>query len=375
MRILHALPALNRGGTERLVLALASYQQQQGHRVVVVTFDPLNLWPEESARLQLKTFPCTTAIHRLLRRPVHDAPGFAEFLKVWEPDVIHSHSHWTERIVLACLDQPGVMRWRPVFIQHFHLEYSEWQRPRWHQIRHWFGRWQLTLSHWRRGTRFLAVSQATTAYYRRHLPAPLTRRLHCLPNFLALPVRSEPRPAPHTPLRLLAVGRLVAVKRHDRLLALAAELIRLGLSFELRLIGDGPLRSELETRIQQLGIGDYVQCRGNQPEMLACYEGADVLLHPAISEPFGLVILEAMARGLPCIVEQSSLGPRDFLKPGINGLSADFGDAHGTARSVIDLSRSPNLYRQVSKSSIDTATGFLLPSYWQSLSTVYGVPS
>jgi glycosyltransferase involved in cell wall biosynthesis len=296
---------------------------------------------------------------------VHDAQGFEQFLRAWHPDVIHSHSHWTERILLACLDQPAVL------IQHFHLEYQEWQRPQWHQIRQWFGRWQLCLSHWRRSTRFLAVSQATTSYYRHQLPAPLARQLHCLPNFLALPLRSEARSCHHTPLRLLAVGRLVAVKRHDRLLALAAELIRCGLAFQLKLMGDGPLRSELETRIQQLGLGEHVMCYGNQLDMLACYEAADVLLHPAKSEPFGLVILEAMARGLPCIVEKSSLGPRDFLISGINGLTAEFEDAISTARVLTELIGSPIVYRQISERSIAMASDYLLPCYWQRLSVFY----
>jgi UDP-D-galactose:(glucosyl)LPS alpha-1,6-D-galactosyltransferase len=105
--------------------------------------------------------------------------------------------------------------------------------------------------------------------------------------------------------------------------------------------------------------------------MLACYEAADVLLHPAKSEPFGLVILEAMARGLPCIVEQSSLGPRDFLISGINGLSAEFEDAVGTARVLTELIDSPAVYRQLSESSISMASDYLLPGYWQKLSAFY----
>ena len=184
MRIMHALPALNRGGTERLVLALASYQQQMGHRVVVVTFNPLNLWPEESAHLHVKNFACTFVTHRLFRRPLHDAEKFSKFLSDWKPDLVHSHSHWTERIVLACLDQPVLL------IQHFHLEYQEWKRPRWNLLRNWLGRWQLCLSHWRRGTTFLAVSQVTRAYYRHHLPAPLARRLQCY-LILYLPVQQS----------------------------------------------------------------------------------------------------------------------------------------------------------------------------------------
>lgn len=365
MRILHALPALNRGGTERLVLALASYQQQMGHSVVVVTFNPLNLWPDESAHLHVKTFACTFVNHRLFRTPLHDAQEFAQFLSNWQPDVVHSHSHWTERIVLACLDQPVAL------LQHFHLEYQEWRRPRWNLLRNWFGRWQLSLIHRRHHTSFLAVSQATTGYYRNHLPAPLAHRLQCLPNFLGLPVRSTPRSAPHAPMRLLSVGRLVAVKRHDRLLDLAAELMRSGVSFELSIAGDGPLRHDLETRIQQSGLNSCVKCCGNQSDILRWYENADILLHPAESEPFGLVILEAMARGVPSIVEQSSMGPRDFLSPGINGFACDFTDTSAVAKILIEIIRSPALYCQVSSASIETAKNFSLSLYWQRLSAIY----
>lgn len=357
MRILHTLPALNRGGTERLVLALASHQQQQGHTVAVVTFDPLNLWPLETAGLHLEVFTCTKAIHRLLRPPVHDASSFTLFLEEWQPDVVHSHSHWTERILLACLRQ------RPVLIQHFHLDYEEWQRPRWLQIRQWFGRWQLILRHWQLGTRFLAVSQSTTAYYRRHLPPLLAKRLWCFPNFLALPIREEPRLKPRHPLKLLSVGRLVPEKRHDNLLLLASALVLAGVSFELNLVGEGPLRPVLQRQIHDLHLSRHVHCYGNQSDMVACYEDADLLLHPAPSEPFGLVILEAMARGLPCLVEESSIGPRDFIKAGVNGLFVQFSDVEACVRRLIWLFSSHEAYHRLSSEALKTCLDFSLKEY------------
>jgi glycosyltransferase involved in cell wall biosynthesis len=365
MKILHALPALNRGGTERLVLALAAYQQDQGHSVVVATFDSLNLWPEETASLSVQTFSCTTAIHRLFRPPEHDAQAFAIFLQTWQPDVIHSHSHWTERIILACLRQQAVL------LQHFHLEYAEWQRPRWHEIRSWFGRWQLSMLHWMHGSRFLAVSQATTAYYHRHLPIPLAHRLSCLPNFLALPACDRPRSSPGTPLRLLSVGRLVPEKRHDQLLFLAQELQRKGCDFVLRIVGDGPIRQHLETRINALGISGFVLCVGNQPEIVTLYDSADLFLHPATAEPFGLVILEAMARGLPCFVERSSQGPRDFLRPDWNGFCVDFDDPEKLAMDILDLMNSPSHYVAISSEAINTSQAFSLSGYWERLSHFY----
>lgn len=367
MKILHALPALNRGGTERLVLALAAHQQQFGHSVVVATFDPLNLWPAESANLDIEEFHCSSVIHRLFRRPVHDAQEFGQFLDQWQPDVIHSHSHWTERIILACLVHPTTL------IQHFHLEYEEWQRPSWYQIRLWLGRWQLCLSHLHRKTCFLAVSQATTAYYRRHLPLLLIKRLHCLPNFIVLPRRSEPRSNCRTPLRLLSVGRLVPEKQHHQLLLLAKVLQQRDFPFQLSLVGDGPLRNELETALHILGLSEHVNLCGNQNQMLTIYENADLLLHPASAEPFGLVILEAMVRGIPCLVERCSLGPRDFLSNGIGGLYVDFTDVSALASLVEHISYSSVLYHNLSATGINKAQTFDLPSYWKALEPWYRV--
>lgn len=369
MKILHALPALNRGGTERLVLALAAEQQRLGHRVVIATFDSLNLWPDESASLVVRFFRCTRAEHRLLRSPHHDADGFAAFLKQWQPEVIHSHSHWTERIVLACLEHPARL------IQHFHLEYPEWVSPRWHQVRAWCGRWQLALSHWKHNTCFLAVSRATYIYYRRNLPCWLGSRLRCFPNFQTLPLVNQARSCPSPPLRFLSVGRLVAVKRHDLLFPLIHELIRCGLDCELHIAGDGPLLQDLKAAAVSWGVAASVHFCGNQQDMMTAYDSADLLLHPAALEPFGLVILEAMARGLPVLMDQACLGPREFVMPDANGLAVDFTNSEATAQRLIELLADPQRYQALSAHSVLTASAYSLDSYADHLLPLYRATS
>lgn len=369
MKILHTLPALNRGGTERFVLTLANYQQNLGHEVVVATFDRTNLWPNESSQLCIKTFHCSRAIHRFLRSPDHDGHEFSLFLNDFKPDVIHSHSYWTSLIVNACPRQPAT------YVQHFHLEYPEWKSSDRFLQRKNLGRWQLAWTCFLRRTRFIAVSDTNEKYYRKNLPAPLLPRLSRLPNFLGLPSRSVPRISCRAPLRIISVGRLVTVKRHSCLLALARILISRSLSFSMEIIGEGPLATDLEIDIEKAGLQDNMRLAGVRTDMIQCYEDADILLHPAIEETFGLVILEAMSRGLPCIVEEDCFGPKEFLNPGKDSLTASFSNPEGVADTIQSLLASDYLYQTISANAISTSKKFSLEDYWNKLAPIYGEES
>ena len=366
MKILHTLPALNRGGTERFVLTLANHQQKHGHEVVVATFDHTNHWPSESSHLRIETFHCSRAIHRFLRQPDHDAHGFTLFLKDFKPDIIHSHSHWTSLIVNACPRQPAT------YIQHFHLEYPEWESSDRLFQRKNLGRWQLTLTSLLRRTSFIAVSETTDKYYRKNLPPPLLPRLSRLPNFLGLPSRSVPRTRWHEPLRVLSVGRLVAVKRHFSLLALARSLISRGLNFSITIVGEGPLAPDLELEIEKAGLQDKIRLAGIRADMIQCYEDADILVHPALEESFGLVILEAMSRGLPCIVEEECFGPKEFLNPGKDSLAASFSNPEGVANIIQRILASKSYFQTISANAIATSKKFSLEVYWNRLAPIYG---
>lgn len=104
--------------------------------------------------------------------------------------------------------------------------------------------------------------------------------------------------------RLLAVGRLIPLKGHDRMLRALAELP----GAELRIAGEGPLRRSLEALARELGVADRVDFAGSVPhaEMPELYRAADVLLHASEREGCPNVLLEAMACGTP--VAASAVG-------------------------------------------------------------------
>ncbi len=120
---------------------------------------------------------------------------------------------------------------------------------------------------------------------------------------------------PNQPLRLAYVGRFVPYKGADMLLHAAAPLIRAG-KIVVDLIGEGPMRGELETLVKELKISDgvimggWVEHTKLQDRLLL----SDVLAFPSIREFGGAVVLEAMAIGLvPVIMDYG--GPGELVNP------------------------------------------------------------
>lgn len=118
---------------------------------------------------------------------------------------------------------------------------------------------------------------------------------------------------------IVSVGRLSAEKHFENTLYAARALKERGIRFCWHLVGDGPLREELEQLARELDVTDCFIFEGNQPNPYPYFRHADLFVHPSYVESFGIVVLEAMALGIPCVVTRS-LGPAEFIEDGINGL-------------------------------------------------------
>jgi glycogen(starch) synthase len=126
---------------------------------------------------------------------------------------------------------------------------------------------------------------------------------------------STPRPAPVTDLhRWLFVGGLSRSKGVDWLLEAFAICHRQDPALTLTLVGDGELRSKLADRAAELGVADAVTLTGAvAPDVaLDLMREHDLLVHPSRSETFGVVVVEALAAGLPVLVTRCG-GPEQTL--------------------------------------------------------------
>ena len=137
-------------------------------------------------------------------------------------------------------------------------------------------------------------------------------RISRIPNFTAMPLLAEVRQVDLSkPIQLVAIGRLVQKKGFDLLLDAFATLVG-SANLHLTIIGDGELRSDLQRMVTSLDIAEKVSFPGWSDDIRSALDQADLFVLPSRDEPFGIVCLEAMARGVP-IVATRTQGPNEIF--------------------------------------------------------------
>lgn len=166
------------------------------------------------------------------------------------------------------------------------------------------------------------------------------------------PLPAEPRP-PRTggdadaPLQIVSVGRLVAKKGYDDLLA-ALALLPADFHWRLLHIGGGPLRGALESQARDLGIADRIAWQGRQPQdqVLAALRAGDLfVLASRVAEDGdrdGLpnVLMEAQSQKLACIATRVSAIP-ELIEDGATGLLVPPGAPQELAAAIRTLGNDP----------------------------------
>jgi glycosyltransferase involved in cell wall biosynthesis len=132
------------------------------------------------------------------------------------------------------------------------------------------------------------------------------------------------------------VGRLVEQKGFAFGLEAFARIADRFPDGRLLIAGDGPLRRELERRAETLGLSGRVLFLGWCPDAAALMGALDLLLVPSLWEGFGLVILEAMARGLPVIASAVG-GIPEVVVAGTTGILVQPRDVDGISRALAEL--------------------------------------
>ncbi len=146
------------------------------------------------------------------------------------------------------------------------------------------------------------------------------------------------------PLRILGVGRLVGVKGHVVLLEALRLLADQGVDAEADVVGGGPLQEELERRARALGLGERVRWHGalGHDAVAALYAQADVFCLPSFAEGLPVVVLEAMAAGLPVVASRIT-GIPEAITDAEDGLLVTPARPDLLAEALARLARDPEL--------------------------------
>ena len=160
--------------------------------------------------------------------------------------------------------------------------------------------------------------------------------------------RSKPSSAGRREPTILYIGRLVPEKGQAVLLDAVALLAARGRLVDVTLAGEGPLRQALERRAEQLGIASQVSFLGavGQDRLRALYEDASIFCLPSFAEGVPVVLMEAMAMGLP-VVSTRITGIPELIEDGSSGLLVAPGRPDELADRLEWLLADPALRREL----------------------------
>lgn len=193
--------------------------------------------------------------------------------------------------------------------------------------------------------RVVCNSRAAADYlhHRGGLPA---KKLAVIPNGLPDVAFQGTEPAlPRVP-GILRVGMIARMndpwKNHAAFLRVAAKVARRFRQVEFLLVGDGPLRAELEKNARAIGLGDRIAFLGDRRDVPAVLAALDVSVLTSVSESLSNVIMESMAAGLPVVAARVGGNP-ELVRDGETGFLVPSGDEEAFAAALQRLLESSDL--------------------------------
>jgi glycosyltransferase involved in cell wall biosynthesis len=338
LRVMQLIQSLARGGAERLMLELSLALGEEGHEVLVVTLQDENAHDEPEYASVVKRSLIPGESFRWPWYLPRAASRLSALLRAWKPHLVFTH---TQNIaVAAALATTG-----PRVVQVFH---SYWEAMAGTPAQQWHRRMLAQWTFGRLGRRGVVVAEPLVENSVRHLGCT-PDRIRCVPNGIRLErFPFVPRTAPRDHPRIGTVGSLTEFKRPDLAIRAFALLKERMPRARLSIVGEGPLRPELERLRGELGLTGDVELPGvcaDVPARLASWD-----LYWQLSRIEGgsppLAVAEAMATGVPAVVSDVP-GLREGVIDGKTGLRVPSGDIRGVAARSVELLASPSLYGDI----------------------------
>jgi glycosyltransferase involved in cell wall biosynthesis len=338
MHVLHLISSAGYGGAEAQILELGRGQVRAGQRIgLLVLHRPKRGRAMHPLVSRARTWGITAAqLEDRVRFPFWLIPQIARQLREGEFDLLHTHGYKADLLgaIAAYLVKIPI-----VATIHGHTDAF----PAVRVYRH------LDLLMLRRFPKVIAVSD----YLRQELIASglAPHRVVTVHNAIdpdvfvsavctdRRKVRAELGIEPNAPV-VLTVGRLNPEKGHRYLLESTRLAFRHISNLRVLVVGEGPLRERLEAMAHSLHLDAVVSFLGWRDDVASLMAASDLFVLPSTRESFGLVILEALALGIPVIATRVG-GVPEVIRTDETGILAEPRDAEALARAMIWALTSP----------------------------------
>ncbi len=178
------------------------------------------------------------------------------------------------------------------------------------------------------------------------------------------------------PYRIGIIANFAPFKRHEDFLRMAAEMVRSRQDLEFWIVGDDTegsgRRKVLEQLAGELGITRYTRFLGHRSDIPDIMRQLHLLVVPSQFEPFGRVVIEAMACGRPVIGSRDG-GIPEIIDDGKTGSLVEVGDYAGFSRAALDLIGNNELRENMSRNSIEAVQRrFSIQAHTKIILDIYG---
>ena len=333
--ILHLVSSLEIGGLERMVLSLAAAQMQAGHTVHIGCLLTEGALAREARTLGI---PVMT----FAKKPGPDIGSVLRIRHVLSEaniDVLHSHNAMPHYYGTAAAIGMGLRRIVNTRHNMGIFPYSARREAlyRMAMLRTDYG---------------VSVCEAARKVFvaRKVIPSAKAVTIVNGIDVLSYPVRNEAArqrlverlSLPRSAVVAVTVGRLTPVKNHRVMLEAIGLARSRGVELALLVVGDGPLRAELEALAVRLGLSGSVRFMGLRRDVPSILEAADVFLQSSLTEGYSLALVEASSAALP-IVATDVGGNAEIVEEGRSGLLVPANDVRAQADALERLCRDGSL--------------------------------
>ncbi len=365
MKVLLFIHSLGGGGAERVTAALANHWATLGWQIDVVT-----LASTEADRFQVQPAVHRTAMNlagessSMIRRVTENIKRIWALRRIIADTKPHVALSMTSRCnVMLALTSLGFKNMVSIGSERIHPpEYPIGAAWAWLRARV-YGLLDAVVVFTGEAQRW--VYDHTSAQLVRVIPNPVTWPL--VPH---RPIRSPNEVGAPGRKRLLAVGRLAPQKGFAALIAVFARLASRFSDWELVIVGEGSERAHLQQMIDRLELGSVVFLPGHVGNIGDWYGRADLFVLTSRFEGFPNVLAEAMTYGLPVISVDCATGPREIVRPQVDGLLIDVDDDSALEGALERLMRNTREREQFARRAIEARDRFAIKrvhAMWMSL--------
>jgi glycosyltransferase involved in cell wall biosynthesis len=364
MKVLHILKSLEKGGAERYVIDLCRELNKRSNidykLVIIQPGNDFGYITNEIPYVELNG----PFIPSIRKNQEFDFSQYKQIVDEFQPDIIHTHLFRSE--LYSCLYVPKNVS----YVTHGHDNMKEFLNLSIKTITskslltNFFEKYLIVKNKYKKNNNchFIANSNDTFSYYKKNVPPFLKNNVRLIEYGFDLDRFYNPNRITEIPkgkLKLINVGRFAIYKNQELLVKIAEILRQNNVDFEMNFLGVGVEIDKIKSLIEKANLQEYVILRGNVDNVEDWLNQSHIYLHSAYYEPFGLVLLEAMASGLPCIILNGK-GNTDIIQPGENGYIFDEQNPNLFANKIVELTENSSLYRKLSKNAQKFASKFAI---------------